>query len=334
MKERRALAERIRRDESIPAPLAAALTAASLVYRLGMRYRLTRPSTRVDAHVVSFGNLTAGGTGKTPAVIERAREELAKGRCTVVLTRGYRAQSSGDACSSEIAPRDWYRRLGDEPALMLQKVPGLLVLKGRNRVALALRAVETFGAEVIILDDGFQYTPLHRDENVLVIDATNPFGNGNIIPRGILREPVAAMSRATAIVLTRCDQSASLDSVMAVVRRLRPDVPIRLACHAPVALRRLSDGALFPPGKLNGQPVVAACGIGNPEAFVRTLESLGALVTRSHFVSDHANWDEFALRGSPMIVTTEKDAIRIEMPSPNVYALDIALQGFPVTPAR
>ncbi len=326
MTKSRSLAERVRRDEPIPAALGAALSAASFVYRLGMQYRLSRPSTRVDAHVVSFGNLTAGGTGKTPAVIERAREELGRGRRTVVLTRGYRAQSKGDECSSEMDPRDWYRRLGDEPALMMQKLPGLIVLKGRDRVALARRAVETFGAETIILDDGYQYTPLHRDENILLIDATNPFGNGALLPRGTLREPLKAMARATSIVLTRCDQVASLDSLLGTIRETCPDIPVRRTRHAPVALRRLSDGERFPLVELEGKSIVAACGIGNPEAFVRTLESLGAAVTKAHFVPDHARWDESDHPQASMIVTTEKDAVRIDRPEGNLYALEIELR--------
>ena len=284
-------AERIRRGEPIPAPLGFLLEAATPVTRLGMAWRLHRPRTRVEARVISLGNITAGGTGKTPAVIERAQRELDAGRRVAVLTRGY---GSGRRREPVVitpgSPTDGLvDRVGDEAAVILRRVPEVTIVKGADRVAGARVAIDRCNCDTLILDDGFQHVMLERDENILVIDATNPFGNGRLLPRGILREPLDAMCRATAIVLTRCDQVVGLDILESQVRLLALRAPIRKTRHAPSGLWRVEDGEALPLDFLAGKDVTAACAIGNPEAFFDTLASLGACITQQMPFRDHAH---------------------------------------------
>lgn len=325
MKHLHHLVEKIRQGQPIPLYWAALLTALTPITRLGMRLRLSRRRTRVGAQVVSFGNITAGGTGKTPAVIERAAAEMRAGRRVAVLTRGY---GTGDSSIFVVGPDEpeapeWARLLGDEPALIRRRVPGVTVVKGADRVEAAQLAVERFGCDVLILDDGFQYVLLERDENVLLIDATNPFGNGRLIPRGVLREPLSALRRATHFVLTRCDQAGDLGALVRTLKEIAPGRPIRKTRHAPVALRRLSDNAVLPLETLRGRQIAAACAIGNPDAFFATLERLGARLVERHPYRDHAS---FTVTSVYPIVITEKDAVRLANAPENIWALEIALE--------
>ncbi|MDQ1256241.1 MAG: Tetraacyldisaccharide 4-kinase, partial [Candidatus Hydrogenedentes bacterium] len=308
------LAERIRRGDPVPLPLAALLSAATPVQRLGMFLRLRKPRTRVEARVISFGNITAGGTGKTPAVIERARIEIAAGHRVAVLTRGYGTAASQEpllvASTEDASFIEMAKRVGDEPALIVRRAPGVAVVKCADRVAGARKALRE-GYDTLILDDGFQCVQLERDENVLVIDAAHPFGNGRLIPRGILREPLHHMARATHIVLTRCDQARGLPALLETVARFCPGVPVRQTRHAPQRLWRLCDNVEAPLAALKNRTVKAACGIGNPEAFYRTIESLGAIIGARAAYRDHASIPMDALAGVEWTVTTEKDAMRI-----------------------
>jgi len=321
------LSEKIRRGDPIPIPLAAVLHACTPVTRFAMWRRFRHSVTRVDAQVVSFGNLTAGGTGKTPAVIERARIALAEGRRVAVLTRGYGSPAgAAPADSQELDEVDRYRLLGDEAALVLKKAPGAIVIKNANRVDAARRAIEKHGCDLLLLDDGFQYTRLHRDENVLLIDAVNPFGNGVLLPRGILREPIAAMRRATQVILTRCDQTDDVGTLVETVQRHAPNTPIRKTRHAPETLWNTSGGAETQLSELAGMEIVAACAIGHPESFFSTLEDLGATIAERLTFPDHAPIPESALPATGMVVMTEKDAVRGNYSRENLFALGITLK--------
>ncbi len=321
-----ALAERIRRGEPIPVALAALLQALTPAVRAGMWFRLQGMRTRVDARVISFGNITAGGTGKTPAVIERAQKEIAAGRRVAVLTRGYgsRKETEPLLIAAGDAPDDLAARVGDEPALIRRRVPGVVLVKAAQRVLGARAAIE-HGCDTLILDDGFQHVALQRDENVLVIDAVNPFGSGHLVPRGILREPLSAMGRATHVLLTRCDQARDVESLTAQVRKYCPQQPVRRACHAPCGLWRVSDGQAAPLDTLRGEEVTALCGIGHPESFFRTLESLGAAVRSRVVLPDHGVIPADRIPRTGRVVTTEKDAMRLRDISDNVWALAIEL---------
>lgn len=325
------LADRIRRGDAIPMPLAAVLQACTPATRIGMWWRLKQPVEHVEAHVVSFGNITAGGTGKTPAVIERAQQELAAGKRVAVLTRGYGAPSGNTPLdSSELADPSRHLQLGDEAVLILKKAPGVIVLKNADRVASARLAVERHRCDTLILDDGYQFTRLARDENVLLIDATNPFGSGALIPRGILREPLTAIARATEIVLTRCDQAGDTRELAETIRKYALDATIRQTCHAPSLLWNVANGSKLPLSELKGKEIVAACAIGHPESFFETLESLGATISDRIMCRDHQPIPESQLPTDRMVVLTEKDAVRMDYARENIYALGITLQD--ITP--
>ncbi len=330
MKTTNKLADRIRRGESIPPPLAALLGVASVGVRAGMWWRRHGPRFKLDAPVISFGNITAGGTGKTPAVIERAQSELGNGRRVAILTRGYgskRGRAFVRGADIE-EPFGIAEDIGDEPALIAWKVPDALIVKDPDRVAGGLAAIREHHCDTLILDDGYQYARLERDENTLVIDAVNPFGNGQLIPRGILREPITAVERATSILLTRCDQSPHLTVLREALADMCPGAPFRMTRHEPRYLWRLTDKEQAPLSYLHGQSVHAVCAIGNPEAFFATIESLGAtLLTRQAF-RNHRRIPQDALADDAPIVTTEKDAIRMGPVASNVWALAVELADF------
>lgn len=321
------VADRVRRGEPLPLPLAGLLTLATPVMRLGMRLRLRQPRVRVEARVISIGNITAGGTGKTPAVIERARRETRDGHRVAVLTRGYGAQTGGAmAVHAGKGTPELCARLGDEPALIATKAPEALIVRCADRVAGARKAIDEYDCDTLILDDGYQYVRLERDENVLVIDATNPFGNGRLLPRGVLREPLSAMGRATHILLTRCDQAESLEPVLEAIDRYCPGVPVRRTRHVPSMLWRVANGERLPLSRLTEGRICAVCGIGNPDAFFETLERLGAELTTRMAYPDHSPFPVETLPRDMLVVTTEKDAMRLEEPGTNIAALGVDLE--------
>lgn len=322
------IAEKVRRGEPLPAVIGAVLSAAAVGMRFGMWLRLQRTRSRVPALVISFGNITVGGTGKTPAVIERAQRELAAGRRVAVLTRGYRARKGPEplVITPDAGIEGLAERVGDEPALIARRAPGVILVKAANRVAGARVAVNEYGCDVLILDDGFQHVALERNENCLMIDATNPFGNGCLLPRGILREPLSAMKRATSVILTHCDQAADLEGVIKQVRTLCPGAPLRKTRHAPCGLWRVEDGTPADLEMIQGREVTAACGIANPEAFFRTLTALGTTITARLAYRDHRPIPRSALPVLGIVITTEKDAVRMNSAAPNVYALAVELR--------
>lgn len=314
----------------------AGLTALSVPYgwASGLRNRLydfgLRPILRADAPVVSVGNLTLGGTGKTPAVEYIARFYGTLGRRPAILSRGY--GSSGGP--------------NDEAKMLRQNLPEVPHLQGANRYLLAKQAVASCGADVLILDDGFQHRRLHRDLDIVMLDATNPWGHGRLFPRGTLREPPSALRRAHLICLTRCDLvgGASLRELLEEIADLAPQAPTLTSCHEPLGLlspSRSTNGsaALLGLDALRQRPVAAFCGIGNPEAFRRTLLRLGAELRAFQSFPDHhlyAKSDLEALRqwaaGLPrdaLLVTTQKDLVKLpcsELSGRPLLALRVSLR--------
>lgn len=321
------LAERIRRGGDVPPLLAAALDAATVLQRAGMFWRHMQRSVRVDARVISFGNITAGGSGKTPAVIERAEQELAAGARLAVLTRGYGGEKVQEPLVSLPGTAADAKALGDEAALIRHRIPEAVIIRAANRIRGAHAAVAA-GCDTILLDDGFQYVQLARDENILCVNAANPWGNGHLIPRGILREPLHALRRATRIFLTHCDHAADLTGLFETLRAYCPHTPLRCTVHAPRYLLRAGDREQIPLEALRNAEVVPVCGIAHPEGFHHSLERLGAFIIARRVYPDHAAIPAAAWRGPGVKVTTEKDAARMGTLPADTLILVMSLRDF------
>jgi tetraacyldisaccharide 4'-kinase len=274
--------------------------------------------------VISVGNLTLGGTGKTPCVEYLARYFREQGRQVAILSRGYGGNGDGN----------------DEARVLAENLPGVPHLQGANRVRLADCAVAEFASEVLILDDGFQHRRLARDLDLVLIDASNPWGRGYLFPRGLLREPAVELRRASVVMLTRCNQveASERGRLREAITRLAPNAPIVETQHRPVELVDV-QGKVVGLHRLSERPVLAFCGIGNPNAFRQTLADLGARVLFWRTFPDHhpysgkdieelKSWSEGHPEKYPM-VTTQKDFVKIRHSNwgtQEVWALRISLQ--------
>lgn len=276
---------------------------------------------RVGVPVISIGNITVGGTGKTPCVEYVATLFRDHGIVTAILSRGY---------GSEVGRND-------EAMVLEENLPDVPHLQGADRVELARTAIEELESECLILDDGFQHRRLGRDFDVVLIDATDPWGGGYLLPRGGLREPRGRLSRADFILITRVDQAADVSRLLTEIVRYAPGKPIAQSVHRPIELVNGSDP--ISPDELSGKTVGAFCGIGNPSAFRRTLADLKANVVDLKEFPDHhpyaradvdalSRWAE-SLPKDAMIVTTQKDWVKLrvtELAGRPLYAIRIGLQ--------
>ncbi len=296
----------------LPALLRSTLWTASVPYGWATHWRNARYDRgrrtihRVGVFVISIGNVTLGGTGKTPCVEYVARFYHQRGRRVAILSRGY---GGG-------------RGRNDEALLLDRNLPEVPHLQGADRVALAHTAIEQFGSEVLVLDDGFQHRRLARDLDIVLVDATVPWGHGYLFPRGLLREPPRSLRRAGTVVLTRCDQ-CSLEErgrLREAIARIAPTVPVAETVHRPVCLVN-DDQDKVPLEQLRCGPVAAFCGLGNPTAFRRTLVGLGAEVQAFRVFPDHhayspADLDDLAAWAArqpqqTLLVTTQKDLVKL-----------------------
>jgi len=232
----------------------------------------------VDATVICIGNITTGGTGKTPLVAWLCNMLARKGFECAVLTRGYKAKKGGFA---------------DEPAMLAKAAPEAKVIINSSRTEAAAKAIEKFGANVLVMDDGFGHRKLARDIDIVAIDATEPFGYGRLLPAGLLREPVKSIGRADAVVITRFNQSLPehIAEIEDRVKQIKPNMIFAKAIHKPVSVR-LIGGAELSFEQLREKKIFAFCGIGNPDAFYSTLAELGLNVTASKTYNDHHNYTE------------------------------------------
>ncbi|MGH2626098.1 MAG: tetraacyldisaccharide 4'-kinase, partial [Anaerolineales bacterium] len=275
---------------------------------------------RLPVPVVSVGNLVVGGTGKTPFVEMVARRLHERGHQIAILLRGYRGGSAKPAiiCDGRgllAAPPT----AADEAYLLGRRLRGVSVLTGANRYQVGQLALAHLGSGIILLDDGFQHRGLHRDLDIVLIDGGNPFGYGRLLPSGLLREPPEALARADLVVITHADLGHDLDATRRSIRRYAPTTPIALAVHRPLSVIGW-DGAELPAHSLSGQRLMAFSGIANPGRFEATLARLGAVVLAHHAFPDHYACSAADLEalsaaadkaGASMIVTTEKDLIRL-----------------------
>jgi tetraacyldisaccharide 4'-kinase len=314
----------------VPAALArAALSAAAVGYRAAIALRNhgydrgRLESQRAGVPVVSVGNLTVGGTGKTPMVEWVARWFRRHSRRVVILSRGYRRVQG----------------LNDEGRVLEENLPDVPHLQDGDRVRSARTAVEELEAEVLVLDDGFQHRRLARDLDLVLIDALEPFGLGRLLPRGLLREPVASLRRADLVVLSRADLISPVerDAIRSRAERRAGAIRWVEARHAPLDLVD-AEGGRLPLEGLSGRAVAAFCGIGNPEGFRRTILPLCGSLVGFRVFPDHHDYtaaDVEALGGwarglaADLVLTTQKDLVKLRTaqlgPAP-LRALRIGLE--------
>jgi tetraacyldisaccharide 4'-kinase len=270
----------------------------------------------VNATVFSIGNITVGGTGKTPLVIWLCKFLQQKGIQCAILTRGYRTRRHNRASSIE------YRASSiDEPAILTESCPQAKVIVNPDRAAGAVEAINKFGAKVLIMDDGFQHRRLQRNLDIVTIDATCPFGYGKMLPAGLLREPVTSLKRADAVVITRSDQvqQAELHKIEENLQQINPNMIVARSMHEPVCAK-LADNREIAIDSLKGRRIFAFCGVGNPQAFLNTIRSLGVGPVGSKIYNDHHHYidadvsnirEQARVCGANLILTTQKDWTKI-----------------------
>jgi tetraacyldisaccharide 4'-kinase len=299
--------------------LRAGLTAASLPYAAAMRARNVafdsgwKESIDVGVPVISVGNLTAGGTGKTPAVCRLARELRNRSVRVALVSRGYKAGEQGT---------------NDEALELEERLPDVPHVQAPNRVAAARIAIDELASQVILLDDAFQHRRIRRDWDIVLIDATNPFGYGALLPAGLLREPLSSLARAQTIILSRSDMidEAAREAIRRQVERYAPAAEWAEAIHRPAEWRD-SEGRVEPVEAEALRRVAVVSAIGNPEAFRRTLLGLGLQIAAERIFPDHHRFtreDVAALRewaktlsngGVDAVVCTGKDLVKLNLPA-------------------
>lgn len=293
------------------------LTLASIIYSAIVRLR----NFFYDKHilkihhsqipVISIGNITVGGTGKTPLVIWLCNQLSSNYSCAI-LTRGYKARNSYCA-----------KRNTDEPEMLSKSCPNTEVIVNPNRVVGAAEAIGKFDAKIIIMDDGFQHRRLARDVDIITIDATRPLGYNKIVPAGLLREPTSSLKRADAVVITRCDTTneSKLNKLEEKLQTINPKIIISRSIHAPVHAININNEEINLQ-ELKGKKIFAFCGIGNPDAFLHTIRNLGGEIAGTKIYNDHYNYTNDDLSDickqakyskAEIILTTQKDWTKISI---------------------
>ena len=316
--------------------------ARALFYRVGVNRRFP-----LGCQVISVGNITAGGTGKTPVVEKLARELQAEGRKVAILSRGYRKKEDPwrtrtfnpnppRVVSDGTTVRLDSEKGGDEPYMLARNLPGVVVVVDKNRVKAGRLAIEKHGCDVLVLDDGFQYQKLDHSLEVVLVDKTNPFGNGHLLPRGILREPVKNLRRADFIFITKSDGDTA--SVREKIRRHNKTADIIECRHAPRELRDARTGETLPLEWMDGKKIHALSGIANPRGFLGFVKKYGGVLVGDERFADHHRYtaaeilaaiNAAAEKGADALVTTEKDAVRfppLESPAVPVYYLRVEIE--------
>jgi tetraacyldisaccharide 4'-kinase len=269
------------------------LWALSKIYLSIITVRhFTKRKKGLHRPVISVGNIVLGGTGKTPAVEMLARILTTRECRVAILSRGYRRKPTRDTASFGIVSDGKTILLGseeggDEPQLLAKNLPGVAVLVGKNRFLTGNLAINKYGCDAIILDDGYQYSALKRDLNIAVVNANCPFGNGYLIPRGALREPKNSLKRANLFLLTHIDESNNLESLKQELKSINPTTPIIESVHSPVRLQDITTEKHLELNFLAGKDIFALSSIGNPQSFEKTLKNLGANVQDSFRFLDH-----------------------------------------------
>jgi tetraacyldisaccharide 4'-kinase len=295
-----------------------AIRVWAFLFRIGwlQRHQLSCP-------VISIGNLTLGGTGKTPFVAYLAKVLLQLGYKPSIISRGYKGkmEKQGGLVSDGIRTLVDVESCGDEPYMLAQALKGVPIAVNRDRFAAGKALEKKFGGIVHILDDGFQHLRLRRNLNVLLIDGTDPFGNGHLIPKGKLREPVSAIARADLVIITRGHLTTDGDDIERQVRKHHPSVSISYFYHDAIDVRDLASRESLSLRTFANSRVVTLAGIGNPAILLRDLAHYQIKVVDQFFFRDHHKFTQQELDialtrsrelGARCILTTEKDAVRLK----------------------
>lgn len=318
------------------------LRLMSYLYAFGVKAKLALYKIgilrqhKLDACVISVGNITVGGTGKTPTAQKLAKVISEKGYRVVILNRGYRSNWHKDigVVSDGTKISMTADQAGDEAYLMAKTLPGIPVIIGKNRAITGKYAVEKFNAQVIIMDDGYQHWRLKRDLDVVLVDTLTMFGNGNVLPRGILREPLSNLNRANVFLLTKTDQSSAMNKIE--LRRMltqhNDKAPVIESIHCPKNFVEIAEwykdtGCATPLTELSHKKVMVFSAIGNPSSFEQTLSSIGLELLEAVRYPDHHNYgmsemqyisDRAKELQAVAVVTTAKDAVKI--PTEFIYS--------------
>lgn len=288
------------------------------------RHGVLLKSERLPVPVVSIGNLTLGGTGKTPLVLYVTRQLLALGRKPAIVSRGYGGTAKGavNVVSDGKAIALTAAEAGDEPLLLAESLPGVPVLVGARRVVVGQAALDRFPVDTVVLDDGFQHLALGRDLDLVLFSARTLAGNGRVFPGGPLREPFGALGRAHGFVITGVDRETRNEAEAFKQRLvgLFPDKPVFMGEYLPVCMLHSQQSKTFAIDKARRVPLYGFAGIANPDSFRHTLEKEGFLLTGFVGFADHHRYtaaDIDALtaaaraRKAAALVTTEKDYVKL-----------------------
>jgi tetraacyldisaccharide 4'-kinase len=319
-------------EQGFPSAARLGLGTLALGYRglLGIRNALyaagALKSRRLPCPVIAVGNLTLGGSGKTPAVELAVQTLRQAGIQPAIVSRGYGRNSSGiQVVSDRESLRLDPRASGDEPFLLARRLPGVPVVVGPNRYAAGRLCLERFAVQALVLDDAFQHRTLQKDLEVLLLNGRAPWGNGRLFPLGVLREPLAALRRAHLVVVTRAQGPAAFEEILAVIRRHNQASPVVAGEYEPVECWEVHASGTVGPEALGGRRLAAFAGIAYPQDFRRTVEQVGVELTRFLEFPDH-HWygeedvihlaREAERSGAEGLVTTEKDWARLSTLSP------------------
>ncbi len=313
--------------------------------RLWLYQRHLLPTQTLPLKVISIGNLVTGGTGKTPHTALVARYLQNKGIKTAVLSRGYRGKKmkEGGVISDRSSIRGTLEEGGEEPYWLAQKLPGIPVVIGKDRYRSGWLCFQQWQTEWVILDDGFQHLNLKREIDILLMPGHEPFGSKRLLPLGDLREPIEEMQRADIILITHAERLGfpQRDEITANIRSMVPSIPVFFSEHKPLVLWSYPDKKEIPLNELAGNPVVAFCGLADPESLFFSLKQLQADLVHSVKFPDHHFYQEKDKRSLEnlcrslkinRLVTTEKDALKLGDWAPIdlqliVLGIEVEIQG-------
>lgn len=317
-----------KRKDPVAAAIRGGLTGLSWLYRVLLRAYMLPYDTGIrkrrclDAPVISVGNITAGGTGKSPMVQFLCKGLIERGWNPAALSYGYGGLLNGKF--GIVSDRSDIKldadTAGDEPVMLASSLPGVPVVVCKHRHVSGKAAIEQLAADVLVLDDGFQVWKLHRDLDIVLISSTNPFDNGRLLPAGKLREPMSALERASCIVATGEWEIGHRNETLGRIRR-HSDAPVFFGRFEPSSLVSLKDRNEAPLRAIQGRKVFALSAIADPARFERTLSEAGAIIAgKERFPDHHYYWAEDVAWinrqamncDADLIVTTDKDAVKLE----------------------